>query len=204
MFDSCSVAASCVTGKLEPARVGRTLRCVKYSGAFPRAGGLGVEFDRQHFGDRRPGPSAFGERSPAAEHQQAAAALADEVGEHPQLLGRERRRFDAAEDQRAVLEQLVARLREAADQLFGAADVLPVVLVLGGAQQADDLQVLVVLHGAADELVLGPRLALDVERLLDAVHHLDERVAVVVLRDLLVALSRDLEAEDARTRHRRR
>ena len=34
----------------------------------------------------------------SAEHQQAAAALVDEVGEHAQLLGRERRRFDAAEN----------------------------------------------------------------------------------------------------------
>ena len=79
--------------------------------------------DRQHFADRRAAPAAFGERSAAAEHQQAAAALADEVGEHAQLLGRERRRFDAAEDDRAVREQLLARLREAADQLVGVADV---------------------------------------------------------------------------------
>src|SRR5207245_2922055 len=82
-----------------------------------------VELNRQHLGDRRSRPTAFGERSPAAEHQQAAAAFTDVVGEHPQLLGRKGGRLDAAENHRAIGEQLLARRRTPADQFVGAADV---------------------------------------------------------------------------------
>ena len=175
-------------------------RAARSTGAAPRAGC--VELDRQHFGDRRAGPAAFGKRPAAAEHQQAAAALADEVGQHPELIGRERRGLDAAEDDRAIREQLFARLREAADQLVGAADVEPQVLVFGRPLQDDDLQVLVVLDGAADELHFEARLALEVEHLLAAVGDLDERVAHVVLRDLFVGLRRNLEPEQPRRRRR--
>jgi hypothetical protein len=124
-----------------------------------------LDDDRQHFADRRAAPAAFGKRPPAAEHQQPAAALVDEVGEHAQLLGREGGGFDAAEDDRAVREQLLARLREAAEQLVLVADVAAPVLVLGGPQQDRDLQVLVVLDRPPDELHLDPGLAFEVEDL---------------------------------------
>ena len=72
-----------------------------------------LDDDRQHLADRRAAPAALGKRAPSAEHQQPAAALVDEVGEHAELLGREGRGLDAAEDDRAIGEQLFARLREA-------------------------------------------------------------------------------------------
>ena len=82
VVDASSVSAICVTGNIAPARVGRTDNSVEVRRLL-RA----VDDDRQHFADRRAAPAAFGERAPAAEHQQPAAALADEVGEHPELLG---------------------------------------------------------------------------------------------------------------------
>ena len=162
-----------------------------------------VDHHRQHVADRRAAPAAFGKRSPASQHQQAAAALVREVGQHAELLGRERRRFDAAQDDRAIGEQLFARLREPADQFVRRRDVAPPVLVLGGALQDDDLHVLVVLDRAADELHLEPRLAFEVQDLFLPVAHLDERVARVVLGDLLAFLRRNLEAEEPRARRPR-
>jgi len=77
--------------------------------ACARRGARAVCFNvhRQHFGKRRAGPSAFRKRPAPAEHDQAAAALADEIGEHAQLFGRERGRFDAAEDNGVILEQIL-------------------------------------------------------------------------------------------------
>ena len=56
----------------------------------------------------------------------------------------------------------------------------------------------IVLHGAADEADLGPRLALEVENLLAPIAHVDHRLARVVLGDELAVLRRDAEAEHAR------
>src|SRR3970282_190445 len=102
------------------------------------------------------------ERARAAEHDQAAAALLDEVRDHAELIAGERARLDAAEDQAAIREQLFARLREAAEQVLGIVHVDPEVLVVGGALERDDLEVQIVGDGAADELHLEPRLALEV------------------------------------------
>jgi hypothetical protein len=66
------------------------------------------------------------------------------------------------------------------------------------------LKVLVVAHGAADELHFPSRLAFEVENLLDAILHVHERIARVVLRDRLAFLRRHPEAEDARPGIRRR
>ena len=77
------------------------------------------EHDRQRVGDRRAGVSALGERAAAAEHQQPAAAALDELGDHPKLIAGERARLDAAENQAAIGEQLVACLRKAAGKLVG-------------------------------------------------------------------------------------
>jgi hypothetical protein len=54
-----------------------------------------------------------------AEHQQAAAAAIDELRDHLQLIAGQRGRFEAADDQRAIREQLFARLRKRRDQLVG-------------------------------------------------------------------------------------
>ena len=75
----------------------------------------------------------------------------------------------------AVLEQLLARRRESVLQLLGAVDAEPQVLVrrvdrgLGRALQQHDLQVVVLVGRLADELRLGPRLALEIQNLLAAV-----------------------------------
>ena len=167
-------------------------------GARPR-----IDQQRQRVGDRRAAVAAFAERARAAEHQQAAAAAIDEVGNHLQLVAREGAGLDAAENQAAVLEQLVARLREAADQFVRILRLVaeePHVLVVGGALQRDDLEVLVVGHGAAQELHLEARLAFEVEDALARVADVHQRLAHVVLRDELAVLRRDLELEEPRAR----
>ena len=134
----------------------------------------------------------------AAEHQQAAAAAIDELRDHLQLIAGERAGLDAAENQAAIREQLFARLREAGDELVGVVDAEAHVLVVGRPLQRDQQQVGIVVHRAADELHLGPRLALEVENLLPPVAHVDHGLARVVLGDQLAVLRRDAEAEHAR------
>ncbi len=175
--EASSVAAICDTAWPLPARVGRTARRV--SGGSAAAAWR--EHDRQRVAERRAGEAAFAEGARAAEHQQPAAAPVDELGQHGELVAREGRRLDAAEHEAAVLEELVARLREAADQLLGVVDLEPQVLVVGRALQHDELQLLVVGDRAPQELHLEARLALEVENLLAPVAHVDEHVARVVL-----------------------
>ena len=193
--DAWSVAAICDTAWPVPARVGRTARRVttgsaggvircRVTGRASPSGGAGV--------------AALAERARPAEHQQAAAALVDELGQHGQLVAGEGRRLDAAEHQAAILEQLVARLREAADELLGVVDLEPQVLVVGGALQHHQLQLLVVGQRPAQELHLEARLALEVEDLLAPIAHVDEHVAGVVLGQQLAGLRRHAEGEDAR------
>ena len=142
-----------------------------------------LDRDRQRVGDRRSRVAAFGERARPAEHQQPAAAPLDELADHAQLIAGERARFDAAENQAAVGEQLLARLRKAREQLLGIVDVeQPHVLVVRRALQRDDREVLVLVDRAPEELHLRPRLPFVVEHLLAAVGDVDERFARVVLR----------------------
>ena len=100
--------------------------------------------------------------------------------------------------ERAIGEQLLARLRKAGDQLVGAIDAQPQVLVVGGADQAGDDDVVAFGNGAADELVFEARLAFEVENLLLAIAHVDQRFARVVLGDQLARLRRHAEAQHAR------
>jgi hypothetical protein len=110
-----------------------------------------------------------------------------------------------SQDEAAVLEELLARLGEPARQLVRVVHVQAQELVLGRALQADHLQVLVVGHGAAEELQLEARLALEVEDLLAAVRRPRMgHVLLVVLRDGLAGLRGDAEAERARPRLRTR
>ena len=157
--------------------------------------GVAGHHHRHHVGERRSRIAAFGERTPAAEQQQAAAAHVHEVGKHRELIVREEARLDAAEDHRAVAEQLGARFREAGRQLVGAVDVQAEKLVLGGPLQRDELEVRVGFDGRANEAHLRARLALEIENLLTPVAHVDERLLRVVLRDLLAGLRRDAERE---------
>ena len=161
-----------------------------------------LEDDGQRISDWRPGIAALRERPRPAQHQQSAAAALDELRHHAQLVASERAGFDAAENQSAVGEQLVARLGEAASELVRSVEHEPVVLVVGRAQQRHDLQVLVLFHCAMQELQLGTRLALEIEDLLGAVVDIDERLALVVLRHQFAGPRRNPEAEHARARIR--
>ncbi len=198
--EAASVAAICDTAWPLPARVGRTARRVRGGSA---EGACAGQHHRQRLAERGAGVAAFAERPRSAEHQQAAAALVHELGQHRQLVAGEGRRLDAAEDETAVLEELVAGLGEAAHEFLGVVDLEAQVLVVGGALQHDELQLLVVGEGAAQELHLEARLAFEVEDLLAPVAHVDEHVAGVVLGQQLARLRRHAEGEDARARLRR-
>ena len=99
----------------------------------------------------------------------------------------------------AIGEQLLAGLREPGGELDARrVDVEPQELVLGGALERDELEVLVVLDRLPRELHLEARLPFVIEDALLAVADVDLDVALVVLRDDLAGLRRDLQAEDAR------
>ena len=104
----------------------------------------------------------------------------------------------------AVGEQLVARLGKRAGELLRRVEQEPVVLVVRRPQERDDLQVLVLVDGAVQELQLVARLAFEVQDLLGAIVDVDERLALVVLRDELAGPRRDPEPEHARAGIRRR
>ena len=94
--------------------------------------------------------------------------------------------------------KLGARLRKSAEQLVGRVDVEAQKLVLGRALQRDELEVRVRLDRGANEAHLVARLALDVEDLLAAVAHVDERLLRVVLLHLLARLHGNAKGERAR------
>ena len=79
--------------------------------------------------------SDFGEGASPAQEEDAAPARAHEIGKHAQLIRRERARFDAAEHDRAIAEELSAGRRKASGELLGTIDVEPQELVFGGALQ---------------------------------------------------------------------
>ena len=157
-----------------------------------------LEVHRQHLGDRSPGPAALGERASAAQHQQSASALTDEVRKHPQLVRRERGGLDTSEDDGAVGEEFFAGLRKAAHDFIRAANVKSQVLVLCRALEDRDGEVRIIGHRAPHELRLGPGFTLHVEDTLASVGHLDHRIPRIVLGDLLAWLRLDPEAEEPR------
>ena len=159
-----------------------------------------IEHDRQRIGHGRAGEAPLGERARAAQHEQAAAPHLDELRDHPQLIARERRRLDVAQDQAAILEQLLAGRREAPEQVVGIVDPDAQELVLGGPLQGDHLEVVVVSDRLPQELHFEPRLPFVMKDALAPVHHLDHRLARVVLRDDLAVARGDLEGEHARAR----
>ena len=194
--DACSVSAICVAGWVCPARVGRTVGLDEEAALV--VGRLLGNHHREDVGHRGAGVAPLGERAAAPEHQQPPAALAHEVGDHPQLVGGEVVGLDAPENEGPVPEQLGPGAGEAAHEVLGRLDPHPHELVLGGALQDRELEVLVVGDGAAQELHLPPRLALEVEDLLGGVLDHDQHVLLVVLRHHLVGLRGDAEAEEPR------
>ena len=77
-----------------------------------------IDVHGQQAADRRAGVFAGGEGIGPAEHQQAAAAPADELLQQRQLILREERGFDVVENHGVVLVQFLGRLGKAAAKLI--------------------------------------------------------------------------------------
>ena len=105
----------------------------------------------KHFGDGRPHELSLAQRGTSAEREQRTAALAHEISEHAQLVAREERRFDAAEYDRAVLEQLFALRGKSAHQLEAVPHTEAEILLLCAAHEPDDLDAAVRCHCTAEE-----------------------------------------------------
>ena len=158
-----------------------------------------VQHHRQHVGYWRPRIAALCVGPLPTEHQQAAAAFADKVGDHSELVGGEVIRLDAAQDNGAVLEQFFTGPGESTDQILRVLDADPHEFVFGGSLQHGHLQILVVLDGASDELEFPAWLALEVQDLLACVFDDDQRVPLVVLGDHFVRARGHAETEQTRT-----
>ena len=156
-----------------------------------------VEQDREDILERGALVAALGEGAAPAQHEQRAAALAHEVGDHLELAVGEEAGLDRTQDEGAVAVEVFAGGREAFDEFERVVEVAAEELVLGGALQEHDLQVLVGGHGAKHEGYLVARFALEVEDLLGAVADLHDRVQHVVLQDPFALLARDAEGEFA-------
>ena len=113
---------------------------------------------------------------------------------------REEARFDRPQDEAVVAEELLALGGETTVELARLVELESREAVVGGAQEDDQLQVLVAAHRPAHVLDLVARLTLEVEDLLDPVVDLDQRASLVVLGDSLAALRRGAELELARAR----
>ncbi len=99
---------------LEPAFAGEhEAEVAARLGPFGRA----VEVDRQEIADRGPVIFAIDEGVGPAEHEQAAAALGDEVPDQGELVLAEEAGLEVVDDDRVVLVQLLGRLGEAVAQL---------------------------------------------------------------------------------------
>src|SRR5690606_37186387 len=129
----------------------------------------GGQLDGHEVGQRGAGVAAFRERPLAAEEEHAAAALVDELGDHPELFAREETRLDAADDEGAVLEEFLAGDRKPALEFLAVIDVQAEELVLGRPLQNDELQLFVVRDRPTHELDFETRLALEVQDLLTPV-----------------------------------
>ena len=99
---------------LEPAFAGQDQAVL---GIARPAGSGRFEVDRQQLADRRAVVLPLGERVGAAQHEQAAAALAHEVPQEGELVRGEERGLEVVEDDRVIAVELVGRLGEAVAQL---------------------------------------------------------------------------------------
>src|SRR5207302_10414080 len=126
-------------------------------------------------GQGRIGVATVGERRPAAQEQQSAAAAVDEIVDELLLRRREVVGLYAADDQSLEREQVLGFGREALLEVLlpHAGRELPVELVLRGADDGGQLDVRVVVERAPYELVLPPRLALEVQNARLAIFHVD-------------------------------
>ena len=197
--------SSRTTGWLAP-RPGRLdLQFAEILRTRPGPGLHGVgERQREDLGERRAPVPAPPVGAPAAEGEQAAAALADEVAEHVELVLGEEPGLDAPEDDGVVFEQLLPGVREASGELVGSADAQPVELALRGPEQARDLESLIRLDGAPQELHLPAGLPLEVEDPRRAILDEQERALLVVPHDGLPGERGDAKPESPGARVVRR
>ena len=120
--------------------------------------------------------AAVGERSPAAQEQQSAAAAIDKLLDHLLLRVGEVPALHTSQNQSVKGEKIVWFGRESIRQLAWIFYALPVQLVLRGAQQRDDMQRRIILHSAAQELIFPARLAFHVQNAARAAIHCSTRV----------------------------
>src|SRR5213594_2059851 len=131
---------------------------------------------RENVGDRTILITAADKGIPAAHHEISAAAVADEIHDHLELILRKEGGLDTAENQALVLEQLFAFFGKAFSQHFFFVDALAIELVLGRTQQSHKPDIGIVLNGAAQEFELPPRLTFYVKDLRVIIFNFDQRV----------------------------
>ena len=178
-----------------------------------RGGGIAMEgvlvirqANGQQIGKRRFLVAAIGQRRAAAQEQQAAAAAIDKLLDQILLRGGEIVRFDGAENDALVAEQIVHFGRETVLQLAcrSAVGHLHVELVLGGADYRVQRDVLVVFHRAADEFEVPARLAFHVQNARLGVVHVEHARQRVVVLVLFLAAKRRWRIAGSSRRHLRR
>ena len=92
---------------------------------------------------RRIDISALAERVLAAQHQKSAAPLADEIGNHAQLIERKEAGLHAPKDHCLVLEKLRLISRETFFQSRGRLNPLAQKLAVRLTQQCDQLEIFI-------------------------------------------------------------
>ncbi len=147
-----------------------------------------VEFHRQNRFERRAHQPPLRERA-AAGHEQAAAALGDEVGEHRPPIAREGGALDVRHDDGIVGIEIFAPGREACGQRGGTAALrlnqegIAAVDVPALPNDGIDLEPRVGRPGPPDERVLEPGRALDDQQAALAAGRAHHHAACVVLGD---------------------
>ena len=178
-------------------RAGRRWLNLDLGGHLSRVGHPVGEGHRQHVGQSGALEGAFAERRPAAQRKQPAAPLADELADHPELVGSEEPGLHAAENQPAITEQIGPAGREAANQIETVIDPEPEELALRGSLEAHQLDVAVTGRGPPQEREFGPDLALEVEDLFAPAANPDPGAQRVVLAHRLAGERPDRHGEPA-------
>ncbi len=161
------------------------------------------QLDRKNVLERRPGKATLRERTPAQD-EQTAAALGDEVRDHPKLVAREEVAFDVGHDHRVVGVELIAPRGHPARQPARPAGVrlheerVLAVGVLALARHRIDIESGIGAPRASHESVLETWRAGDDEEMALAPRRAHEHAARVVLRDRLGVIGGNLRGVDRR------
>ena len=177
-----------------------SLRPGSRSPARPAASG---ELERQQVLEQGSGESLAQER-PRPQHEQAAAALADEAPRRLELGARELMRLDVGEHERVVAEERVARRGVAGGQAVAArlrrlhVERIGTLLVLALAHHRVDFETGIGRPRTLQEAVLESRRALDEQDAAGARRRLHEDAAGVVLGNELAGEQGHLDGVDRR------